>query len=649
MTRRRVVALAGALALAGCAPRPEPVVPATLPPPAAPTPAPTAAPAPLPAFPVVPEPLLRVGLASNAASYELPWGDWLLRAGGRVERQRLPATFTASDGTVVLSDERGKRSLPPPVEVAGAAGAPVVLAGAPYRGTLALLVNGRGTLTVVNRVGVEDYLKGVVPAEMGPKVYDEPEALKAQAIAARSYAERHRGESEAEGFDLCATPRCQVYSGIGVESPLSSQAVEETAGEVLLFDGRIADTLFTSTCGGRTEASPDVFTTYASKEHPYLASVPCAGETPDELSTTLPPEKRPTSLLGVRGRALLAAAARTGRAYADLVAARNLLREGLGLPKGGGPRTLQPPAVYADLARAAEWGDLSLLTEETERRLAPEGWPEEARAAYAVALRFQLGGGTALPVARVFQPEEAAGLWAAVLARTGDAEEVEGRLAALEPGKVVLKTARGRRELDLPAALALYAGSGDAWTAVSRLEVRPGDRVRAFLFSERLGGLAAPVPAAAGLYDRESSWSHWTRRATGAELMSRLKERDASRRGTTVTAVEVLERARSGRARVARVTTDGGTFTLSGLEIRFALGIPESLFSVVRGRSEEAGPIFTFYGRGWGHGVGLCQNGAFGMALAGKGYREILAHYYPGTSVGPVPAPPAPPPAPPAR
>lgn len=647
MTPRLAVALAGALLVAACAPRPEPVVPASLPAPATPAPPPAAAPPALPAFPAVREPLLRVGLVSNASSYDLPWGDWLVRAGGRVERQRLPATFTASDGAVVVADETGKRSLPSPVEVAGAAGGPVIFAGAPYRGTFLLLANGRGALTVVNRVAVEDYLKGVVPAEMGPKVYDEPEALKAQAVAARSYAERHRGESAAAGYDLCATPRCQVYAGIGAESPLSSQAVDETAGEVLLFDGRIADTLFTSTCGGRTEAAQDVFTTYASKEHPYLASVPCAGEAPLELATTLPPEKRPTTTLGARGRALLAAAGRTGRAYADLVAARNLLREGLGVPKGGGPRTLQPPAVYADLARAAGWGDLTLLTEEAERGLAPGGWPEEARAAYAVALRFQLGGGTALPVERVFQPEEAAGLWAAVLGRTGDAEEVEGRLVALEPGKVALKTAKGRRELDLPAALALYSGSGEAWTAVPRLAVRPGDRVRAFLFSERLWGLAVPLAPAAGLYDRESSWSHWTRRATGAELMARLKERDSSRRGTTVTGVEVLERARSGRARSARVTTDGGTFTLSGLEIRFALGIPESLFSVVRGSSEGKGPLFTFYGRGWGHGVGLCQNGAFGMALAGKGYREILAHYYPGTSVGPVPAAPAPPSAPP--
>ena len=133
---------------------------------------------------------------------------------------------------------------------------------------------------MINRVGLEDYLKGVVPGEMGPRVYDEVEALKAQAVAARSYAAKHRGQFAAEGYDLCATPRCQVYAGAGAENPLSTRAVEETAGEVLLWKGAVADTLFTSTCGGRTENAPDVMPGYANVDAPYLASVACFGETP---------------------------------------------------------------------------------------------------------------------------------------------------------------------------------------------------------------------------------------------------------------------------------------------------------------------------------------------------------------------------------
>ncbi len=83
-----------------------------------------------------------------------------------------------------------------------------------------------------------------------------------------------------------------------------------------------------------------------------------------------------------------------------------------------------------------------------------------------------------------------------------------------------------------------------------------------------------------------------------------------------------------------RLATDAGPVVLTGLEIRFAMGLPEIALHGRPGAMEGGEPVFTFYGRGWGHGVGLCQNGAFGMALAGKGYREILAWYYPGTGVG---------------
>jgi Sporulation protein and related proteins len=88
-----------------------------------------------------------------------------------------------------------------------------------------------------------------------------------------------------------------------------------------------------------------------------------------------------------------------------------------------------------------------------------------------------------------------------------------------------------------------------------------------------------------------------------------------------------------------RVTTDRESFDLSGLEIRFALALPESLFTLVTGADGRGSPVHTFYGRGWGHGVGLCQNGTFGMALAGRTHAQILAAYYPGTSLGAWPPP----------
>lgn len=121
--------------------------------------------------------------------------------------------------------------------------------------------------------------------------------------------------------------------------------------------------------------------------------------------------------------------------------------------------------------------------------------------------------------------------------------------------------------------------------------------------------------------------------------MGKLLERDGSRKGSAVRRVDVLSRGSSGRAAKVRVTTDRESFDLSGLEIRFALALPESLFTLVTGKDRAGAPVHTFYGRGWGHGVGLCQTGTFGMALAGRTHAEILAAYYPGTFLGSWPPP----------
>lgn len=563
----------------------------------------------------------------------------------RVRRDAVPEAFLvglAAPGaparTILVEGLTGVREMPSPLELQAADGSTLPAGEARYRGNVVLVATPRGTLHVVNRVGLEDYLLGVVPLELGPRVYDELEAQKAQAVAARTYAVKRRGDFSAEGYDLCATARCQVYGGATAEQPLSSQAVRETAGQVLLHEGLPADTLFTSTCGGRTEDAFHVFPSYSPAAFPYLRSVPCRGEERLALSTTVPaPSGAPAiGSLAVRGRALLHAAGRHGASWADLKAARALLTARLGLPAGAPPKTLAPEEVYANLAGLL--GDDALLTEEAERSAAPRGFGESARKVWAALTRFQVAGPTPLPVSRPFTAAEAAGLWASLLLRAGGLEEVEGRLVAAPAGRLVVKTAKGREERTLPADPLLFRGGGEAWTPRESLDPAPGDRVRLVVRDGTVLAVAASLPSADGLYERESSWIHWVRRFTGAELMGKLLERDASRKGSVVRRVDVLSRGASGRAAKVRVTTDRESFDLSGLEIRFALAIPESLFTLVTGKDEKGLPVHTFYGRGWGHGVGLCQTGTFGMALAGRSHAEILAAYYPGTALGSWPA-----------
>jgi SpoIID/LytB domain protein len=143
--------------------------------------------------------------------------------------------------------------------------APLQYAGRAYRGQIQVNV-GSGRLQVVNNVGLEPYLYGVVPREV-PNSWPA-EALKAQAVVARSYALAVR---KTGAFDLYADTRSQVYGGIAAEKPPTNAAVEATAGQVLLYNGRVATTFFFSTSGGRTANVEDAWR--GGEPTPYLVSV----------------------------------------------------------------------------------------------------------------------------------------------------------------------------------------------------------------------------------------------------------------------------------------------------------------------------------------------------------------------------------------
>src|SRR2546423_4239621 len=133
-----------------------------------------------------------------------------------------------------------------------------------YRGSVQVDVVS-GKLRAINLVGLEQYLYGVVPSEM-PFTW-HPEALKAQAVVARSYALATRRTG---AFDLYPDTRSQVYLGIEHEKPSTNAAVDATAGKVVLYQGEVAKTFFFSTSGGRTASAEDVW----GQAVPYLVSVP---------------------------------------------------------------------------------------------------------------------------------------------------------------------------------------------------------------------------------------------------------------------------------------------------------------------------------------------------------------------------------------
>lgn len=135
-----------------------------------------------------------------------------------------------------------------------------------YRGAAKIIVR-HGKLTLINLLDTEDYLKGVVPEEM-PTEWPA-EAIKSQAVAARTYALQNRKRHENEGFDLCTNTHCQQYLGKRSEKSAANKAIEDTSGEVLTYQGKLIDALFHTDSGGMTENSEDVW----GSKLPYLRAV----------------------------------------------------------------------------------------------------------------------------------------------------------------------------------------------------------------------------------------------------------------------------------------------------------------------------------------------------------------------------------------
>jgi len=137
-----------------------------------------------------------------------------------------------------------------------------------YRGNLSILAADSG-MRIVNRVGVEAYLRGVVPRELGVRAAGDRAALEAQAVAARSYAVARLGNTS-RVYDVTATTTDQVYGGVEAENTVADAAVAATEGLVLMFNGRVVSAPYHSTCGGTTAAPDEI---WRSESAPYLQRV----------------------------------------------------------------------------------------------------------------------------------------------------------------------------------------------------------------------------------------------------------------------------------------------------------------------------------------------------------------------------------------
>ncbi len=224
------------------------------------------------AEPDIPENILRVAIVENAESVNIN------AAGGfTLYDLNSGAKKTLSGRSIYLIKPKpkgisiGQDSLGLLVRVMAGEGEYVRVNGRRYRGTVLMRNSGRNSLTVINELGIDEYLFGILPKEVSP---DWPmEALKAQAVVSRSFALKNLGRHVSEGFNLCSKVHCQVYGGMEGEHEKTNEAVENTYNEVVLYKEDLANTLFFSNCGGKTEFPGNAWESSASP--PYLKPVRC--------------------------------------------------------------------------------------------------------------------------------------------------------------------------------------------------------------------------------------------------------------------------------------------------------------------------------------------------------------------------------------
>lgn len=521
-----------------------------------------------------------------------------------------------------------------------------------YRGIFVLRASRKG-MVLINILNVDDYLKGVVPSELSPYLYREIEAQKAQAVAARTYAIKKIGSFEDLGFDLDDTPGSQFYRGMNAEHPLSSQAVDMTIGEVALYQGHLIMALYTSTCGGMTENVEDVFN---GPSLPYLRSTECVYD--KQKGYVLRSERNVLpvyiegeniskdivffSSMGIfpfQSDPLYYKKDVTFKEAADWIARASKIsgKTFLFEPK------VEPIVDHRVLAGlfvdAFEWQEnvehLLFTNEKSFILQNVQGGDGEKtdEVAYLIYSGIYPASGIVQEAGRsISRGQLILYLSRALLGQKDFA--AAGKFKSFENNRVNVLDGEEEKQLEMNPKAYLVLKRGGSFFFVRQANLLGGEDVRWIEKEGKLLYMEVENPPQTNMLDRSSSYLSWKLRKSKEELESRINEFYPIGE-----LVDLIPQKRSESNRLARLLVSGSDSeaVVDGLRIRRVLGLRETLFVIEREYDEEGNIThFIFNGRGWGHGVGLCQVGAFGMAQAGAGYKDILKKYYRGITIGKI-------------
>jgi stage II sporulation protein D len=533
---------------------------------------------------------------------------------------------------------------------------PVRLNGKAYRGKIEVFVNARGSLTVVNVVPLEDYLLGVVPSELG---LPQLEAQKAQAVAARTYAVANVGGYGNQGFDMVPTVWSQVYKGVSIETKMGTQAVQSTRGIVATYNGKPINALYTSTCGGRTENSENIF----DKAEPYLRGVECSLEAhryfePFMVRTQRLPAKvrdegnvelvRLMSLLASNGF-YLSAPQFTDEWFEDVPNESemsnwlNQLAGKFGKVFPNVNRDTPKPVELAHILNALiyppNYADTLLSDSDVTYQLSFDDSaeiPKERRAEIAALLRdgyLSLNPDLTLKPNKPFTRARMLRLIQQIYDKKKWMPVTDsGTTKPAVEGKLVIKNGKGERQLIVRPDVFLFRQFGGTMYQVREAALMGGEDVSFQL--DALGAVKyleikpSESPTTA---ENMSPFVYWNKSLSAGEVQSRLSR--YVRGIGTLYDVNIKRIGYSRRPVELEIIGSNGVKFLKGGKIRSALRLNEQLFVINKRYNGSTVASYTFTGRGWGHGVGMCQYGAFGLAKMGVKYDEIIKHYYTGVEL----------------
>jgi stage II sporulation protein D len=563
-----------------------------------------------------------------------------------------PATQQEPDDTASVRLLETGRTYHAALIVPASEGERLTIDGNAYRGLVEVRPDGASGVVAINIVNVEDYLRGVVPNELSPLAFPQIEALKAQAVAARTYALRNLGQYAARGFDLCATPACQVYKGLASEHPLTDRAVAETRGVVATYRGELINAMYTSTCGGHTEDAENIFTGPVA---PYLRGVACSAErsqwrvirataagAPAAGPGVAPQDAALLLALGtLRPREVAATAAPTAPEVSQWVThlLGTLSRTGCAA-EAAGPLNRREK-FFSHLVGRLCWeerarrflreGDLAYLLQVEDRA---EFAGDAERVAAALLIQEEIvvpdGNNRLRPQAAITRGEALA-ILAQTARRAGAPGLVTAELADVGDGRLDVRQDGPLKTLTIEPTARLVRNVDGATALASELVMIAGEKVRLVEHDGRVSYIESLQSRDGAAADRTSQYYRWEVRLTPSDVA-----RGIAKYGDIGTVRDLAARRHGVSGRVIELAVIGtkGELTLKGLEIRSALALRENLFVIEREMAADGSVRrFVIAGRGWGHGVGLCQVGASGLARAGSTYEEILRHYYTGIAI----------------